>query len=261
MRRRKLILGLLGGMLVVLLAIATTTLRQPSPTGATLTISGAASTQDALKAVAERYRQVAPETEVVFNFASSGALQSQIEQGAPVDIFLSAAPRQMDALEKQGLLLAGTRRDLLRNQLVLIAAPDVEIASFDDLTSPQVERIVIGNPESVPAGEYSQEMLASLALYDALTPKLVFAKDVRQALAYVETGSVAAGLVYTTDAALSSNVRVVAIAPPDTHAPIVYPVAAIADTPRPEAAEAFLNFLSGEAARAEFEQYGFQPAD
>lgn len=224
----------------------------------TLTVSAAASLQDVMKAIAADYRQQHPRTSLVYNFGSSGALQQQIEQGAPVDVFFSAAPKQMNALEQQNLLLPGTRQNLVGNRVVLLAPKNTDIAGFQDLTNASVQRVAIGDPGSVPAGQYAQEVLTSLKLYSALKPKLVFARDVRQVLAYVETGNVDAGLVYATDAQ-SSRVTVVATAPPSTHQPILYPVAVIKASKNAEAAQDFVRFLASDRAQAIFSQYGFRP--
>jgi molybdate transport system substrate-binding protein len=223
-----------------------------------LTISAAASLQDAMKAIAPIYAQDNPNIEINYNFASSGALQQQIEQGAPVDVFLSAAPKQMNALEQKDLLLPQTRRDLLKNRMVLVVPlAQTKVSEFKDLTKDSVEKVAIGDPDSVPAGMYGKQVLESLQLYDSISTKFVFAKDVRQVLSYVETENVAAGLVYATDAATSDRVEVIATAPEDAHEPIVYPVAAIRDSTHPDAAKAFVEFLATEDATEIFEQYGF----
>jgi molybdate transport system substrate-binding protein len=151
---------------------------------------------------------------------------------------------------------------LLLNSLVLIVPSDrTDIHTFDDFMSDRVSRIAIGEPESVPAGRYAKESLISLNLFDNLQSKLVFAKDVRQVLSYVETGNVDAGLVYATDANVSDRVQVVSMAPSDTHSPIIYPVSVVADSRQVEAAQTFVEFLSSEPAIEIFESYGFLMAD
>ncbi len=223
----------------------------------TLTVSAAASLKDAMQEIQSIYRQEQPNATLTYNFGSSGSLQQQIEQGAPVDVFMSAAAKQMDALEKKNLLLTETRKDLLGNQVVLVTSKDAAISDFQDLTSNEVNKVSIGDPKSVPAGQYSQEVLTTLKLFDPLKPKLVFAKDVRQVLSYVETGNVDAGIVYATDAKVSDQIKVVATAPADSHSPIVYPVAALKDSKNPEAAREFVQFLSSDQAKTTFEEYGF----
>jgi molybdate transport system substrate-binding protein len=193
------------------------------------------------------------------NYGASGTLQLQIEQGAPVDVFLSAAPKQMDALAAKGLLLDGTRKDILRNEVVLVipAKSTAQIASFQNLARPAVKQIALGEPVTVPAGFYAKQVLTSLGIYKAVNGKAVLAKDVRQVLTYVETGNVDAGIVYSTDALSSSKVKVVATAPENSHDPVIYPAAVIKDSKHPEAARAFLDYLSGSQARAIFQKYGF----
>ncbi|MBE9138675.1 molybdate ABC transporter substrate-binding protein [Nodosilinea sp. LEGE 07088] len=225
-----------------------------------LTVSAAASVQDALAEVQEAYGEVAPNVTITYNFGSSGSLAQQIAQGAPSDVFLSAAPKWMDDLEAKGQLLEGSRRDLLRNAMVLIVPKDkTTVADFTDLD--RVEKVAIGEPESVPAGQYAKDVLTTLNLYTALQPKLVFGKDVRQVLGYVATGNVDAGLVYATDALESEQVQVVATAPEDSHAPIIYPVAVVRDIEHTAAAQAFVDFLSSDRAIAIFRDHGFGMAE
>lgn len=224
-----------------------------------LIVSAAISLKDALDDVAQLYESANPSISIKTNYGASGTLEIQIEQGAPVDVFLSAAPKQMDALQGKGLLLEGTRKDLLRNELVLIvpANSSLHIASFQDLTHADVKRVALGEPAVVPAGQYAKEALTNLGIYDAVNPKAVLAKDVREVLTYVETGNADAGIVYTTDALTSSKVKIVARAPEKSHAPVIYPVAALKNSRNPAAARAFTNFLSGSQARTVFQKYGF----
>jgi molybdate transport system substrate-binding protein len=193
------------------------------------------------------------------NYGASGTLQLQIEQGAPVDVYLSAAPKQMDSLESKGLLLKGTRKDLLRNEIVLIVPKDstLGIATFQDLLKPDVKKVALGEPVAVPAGKYAQDVLTHLGIYDQVNAKAVLAKDVRQVLTYVESGDVDAGIVYTTDALSSNKVKIVAQAPAGSHSPVIYPVAVIKTSKNAAAAKAFEDFLSGSQASAIFQKYGF----
>jgi molybdate transport system substrate-binding protein len=231
----------------------------PQSRHANLTISAAISLKDALDAIEQAYASKAPGVSLAMNYGASGTLQLQIEQGAPVDVYISAAPKQMDELASKGMLLEGTRRDLLRNGIVLIVPKDstLGVSSFQDLLKPDVKRVAFGEPVTVPAGTYAQEALTHLGIYDQVNAKAVLAKDVRQVLTYVETGDVDAGIVYTTDALSSSKVKIVATAPPDSHEPVIYPVAVVKTTKYPAAAKAFEDFLSGPQARATFEKYGF----
>lgn len=224
-----------------------------------LTVSAAASLKDAAEEVKALYLKQHPDLSVTYNFAASGTLQKQIEEGAPVDLFISAGKSQMDALAEKGLVVDGSRKDLLGNELVLIAKNDCKLTSFAELAGQQVAKISIGAPESVPAGKYAQEALTSLTLWDKLQPRLILAKDVRQVLTYVETGNVDAGLVYRSDALMGKDVKVVAVAPAGSHKPIVYPLAVVKATKHQQEAEAFAAFLSGDEAAQVFAKYGFKP--
>jgi len=228
----------------------------------TLTISAAISLKAPLETIGQSYERVHPDERVVCNFGASGTLQHQIEQGAPVDIFISAGESQMDALEKDNVLVPGTRRDLLGNQLVLIVPTRSEgVKDFTDLTKSTVKSIAVGNPQVVPAGTYAKETLENLGLLPKIQRKLVYAQDVRQALAYVEAGDADAGLVYVTDARTSNAVRVVATAPSNSHLPILYPVALLKDSKSPEAARTLLETLESSDSLNTFEKYGFTAAN
>lgn len=227
----------------------------------TLTISAAISLKAPLEAIGQSYEKVHPDERVVCNFGASGTLQHQIEQGAPVDIFISAGESQMDALEKDSLVVPGTRRDLLGNQLVLIVPARSEgIKDFSDLTKSTVKSVAVGDPQVVPAGTYAKETLEKLGLLPKIQHKLVYAQDVRQALAYVETGNADAGFVYITDARTSNAVRVAAAAPNDSHLPILYPVALLKASKSPEAARTLLETLESSDSLNTFEKYGFTAA-
>ena len=249
-------------LFVLLPACRSSGAQNQSEQAISLTVSAAASLQDAMKAIEPLYRNQTPNVAIDYNFGSSGSLQQQIAQGAPVDVFIAAATKHINALQDKDLLLVGTRKNLLTNQVVLIVPKDkAGISDFQALTGNQVKKIAIGDPESVPAGQYGKEVFASLNLYDRIQPKLIFAKDVRQVLSYVETGNVDAGIVYATDAKASNLVKVIATAPNNSHSPIFYPLAALKDSKNPEAAKAFIQFLSSDAAKAIFVQHGFTMAD
>lgn len=234
---------------------------QPPKANVQITISAAASLKDALSEIQRAFAQLRPDIRATLNLGASGTLELQIEHGAPVDLFLSAATEQMDALEAKNLLLPETRVNLLENELVLIAPRDSSrIEKFTDLAQPDIRVVAMGDPRSVPAGAYAEQALTSLGIYDTVRRKAVLATDVRQVLADVETASADAGLVYATDAATSSRVRVVATAPPGSHQPIVYPAAVLRDSSAPKAAEDFEEFLRSGAARAIFVKFGFRPA-
>lgn len=154
-----------------------------------ITVSAAISLKDALAKIVKSYEQMG-ENKVVVNVGASGQIMDQIKNGAPVDVFLSAAPGQIEELEKDGLTQPGTRRVIAHNRLVLIvpASANGEIKGFDDLTKPGVKRIAIGKPKSVPAGDYATQVFEHLHLSDTLKPKLIFGANVRQVLDYVQIG-------------------------------------------------------------------------
>ncbi len=224
----------------------------------TLTVSVAASLQNSLAQLAPVYQKAHPAMKLAFNYGGSGMLEQQIENGAPADVFISAAPGPMDKLAAAGLIDGATRRDLLRNSIVLIAPADRALpASFQDLARPEVKLIGLGDPASVPAGEYGRQVLEHLNLLDAVRSKLVLAKDVEQVLKYVETGNADAGIVYSTDARQSAQARVAAVAPESSHRPVIYPAAVVKASRAPEAAREFLDFLTRPEAARVFAARGF----
>jgi molybdate transport system substrate-binding protein len=233
-----------------------------------ITVSAAISLKDALDElgpifqVQQHRKNGGNGTAVTYNYGGSGTLARQIEQGAPVDVFFSAAEKQMDELEAQNLIVADARHDLVGNALVLIApAQSTALHNFQDLTASVVKTIALGEASTVPAGMYARQTLEHLGLLAALEKKVVYAKDARAVLTYVETGNADAGLVYQTDANTSPKVRVVAIAPADSHDPILYPAAVLRDSKNKPAARAFVDFLQGPDARAVFQKYGFTSSE
>ena len=237
---------------------------KPARTGSTdstaaLTISAAASLQNALETIDPLFEQTHPTIQVTYNFASSGALQRQIEQGAPVDVFFSAAAKQMDTLQEKTLIRPETRRNLVTNQLVLITSDnfDLDLNRLEQLKADEVRKIAVGEFRSVPAGQYAKEAFETLGLLEALQPKFVFGANVRGVLAAVESGNVDAGLVYATDAILSDSVKPVATVSAEFHSAIDYPIAVLATSAKVEAAIAYIDFLAGSEARAIFDDFGF----
>ena len=223
-----------------------------------VTVSAAISLKDSLDEIGSIYEQAHPDVKISFNYGGSGTLQRQIEQGAPVDIFFSAAEKQMDDLQAKGLVDAATRRNIVRNQLVLIApVSNTTIHNFQDLSNPATKIVALGEPATVPAGMYARQTLEHLGLLAAVEKKTVLAKDVRAVLTYVETGNADAGLVYQTDAQGSAKVRIVAVAPADSHDPIVYPAAILKGAKNLPEAKSFFAFLSGSEAREIFQKHGF----
>lgn len=224
-----------------------------------LIISAAASMKDSMLAIKTAYEDEHPDITITLNFGSSGSLQHQIEQGSPTDLFISASQSKMQALEDQELLLDSSRKKLLTNELVLIAPKDTTITgNFDTLLIKDFTSFAIGEPASVPAGKYAKEALENLDYYKDLTDKLIFAKDVREVLTWVETGNVDGGIVYATDAKTTDNITVVAHAPIDAYTPIEYPVAIIKTTPHETLAKDFMQYLFSDNGLTIFESYGFQ---
>ena len=226
-----------------------------------LNISAAASLKEAIADLEAAYTSKNPEVSFVINYGSSGSLQQQIEQGAPCDLFISAGEKQMTALEEEGLLLDGTNKDLVKNSLVLITSNDSEISSIDSLNSDAVSKIALGEPSSVPAGKYADETLTSLAIKDSLNNKLVFAKDVKEVLAWTASGNADAGFVYLSDALSSDGVKIVETISEEYHSPITYPVAIIKDSDDIDAAKAFEDFLFTDEAQEIFEKYGYKSVE
>jgi molybdate transport system substrate-binding protein len=226
-----------------------------------LTFSVAISMKEAVEEVGRRFQQTRPGVFLRYNFGSSGELQKQIEAGAPVDLFVSAANRQMDELEKKGVILASSRRTFARNALSAIVPTDsgLGITRPVDLVQPQVQRIVIGNPKTVPAGQYAEESLRGLGLWDALRPKLVLGENVRQALEYVARGEVEVGFVYASDVTARKERVKEAFRPPQTsYTPVTYPVAVVAGSRHVRLGEAFIDLLLGPDGQAALTRLGFQ---
>ncbi|MDO5713318.1 MAG: molybdate ABC transporter substrate-binding protein [Tissierellia bacterium] len=223
-------------------------------------VLAAASLTDAMNELIELYNEGQPNVKVNPSYASSGALQSQIEEGAPGDIFLSAAEKQMNALEEQDLIDKETRVDLLLNEVVLITPKDTsaKVTGFEDIANDTVSKIAIADPASVPVGQYSEEIFTNLGNWDAVKEKMVMSQDVRNSLDWVANGEVDCGTVYKTDAYTEKDkVEIVASAPEGTHKPVQYPMAMIGDSASKEEAKDFYDFLLTDEAKAVFEKYGF----
>lgn len=225
-----------------------------------LMVFAGAGLKDALPEVANLYLQSHPGVKISFNFAGSGTLQRQIEQGAPVDIVIFPGKKQLDALEKKGLIDKTTRKKILADRLVLITPKESgKVQDFADLASPGVDKISIGDPAIVPAGEWAKETLVNLGLWDKVKAKLVLTKDVQQVKTYVETGNVDAGLVWRSTAATSSKIRIAAVAPAKVHRPIFFTGAVASNSKEKETDLDFLRYLAGPDAARVFTKYGFSP--
>jgi molybdate transport system substrate-binding protein len=252
MRKWSIILSVMVWMILSAAALA---LEKPVE----LNVSAAASLKDVLIDIQKSYLKKEPNIKIIYNLGSSGALQTQIEQGVPCDLFISAAAKQADDLEQKGLFQKGTRKNLLMNRLVLIVPIDSknDIKSFTDLAKDGVRKIGIGEPASVPAGQYAMEVFKYYGLWEGIQSKTVLGTNVRTVLTYVETGNVDAGVVYMTDALISDKVKVVAMAAPESHKPIIYPMAVLSGADHPKEAAKFSAYLCGSEAGSLFEKYGF----
>ncbi len=226
-----------------------------------INVSAALGLKEVLLDIQKNYATIQPNVKIVYNFAAAGALQAQIEQGAPADVFLSAAVKQMDELQKKNLIKTETRKNLVGNQLVLVVPQNskLDIKDFKDLTLPGVQHFGLGAPETVPAGEYGIEVLKSLGVWETVKSKAVLGKDVRTLMAYAETGNAEAGIIFSTVAATSDKVKIVATAPPGSHRPIIFPGVVLAASKQPKAAAEFLNYLAGPEGMKVFVKYGFNP--
>lgn len=225
-----------------------------------LNISAAHALKDALTEIQKEYEAKNLGVRLIFNFGASGVLQSQIEQGAPADLFLSAAAKQMDELEQKKLISTATRRNLFSDELVLIVPKNsaLGLMNFKDLTKIEVKKFGMGIPETVPAGMYGVEVMKALGIWDDVKDKAVQAKDIGTVLTYVETENVEAGIVFSTVAATSSKVKIIASAPAGTHQPIVFPGAVVTSSKQPSAAADFLNYLASPDGTKIFLKYGFK---
>ena len=238
------------------LAFLTICFAASSTGAANITVFAAASLTDSLKEIAAAYEKESGD-KIVFNFGASSILARQIEEGAPADIFFSADELKMDALERKNLLLAGTRRKLLGNALVIVVASDSQLTLFsaDDLR--KTKRLALAEARTVPAGIYAKEFLVKKNLWADLEPKVVPTDNVRAALAAVESGNVDAGIVYKTDAAISPKVKVAFEVPAKDAPDISHPLAVVKESKAPEAAKRFAAHLTSDRAAKTFSSFGF----
>ena len=223
-----------------------------------LLVSAASSLTDSFKEIGKAYETKNSGVTIRFNFAATGPLLQQIEQGAPVDVFASADQQSMDKAEKGKFILPGSRTDFTGNSLALITPLNMTtVKGLADLQSAQVLKVSMGNPESVPVGRYAKAALEKQGVWEAVAPKCVMGSSVKQALEYVMRGEVEAGFVFATDAvAVKDKVKVVTEI--DTVKPIVYPVAVVAASAKQEQAQAFIRYLKGVEGQAVLIKYGFK---
>lgn len=252
-------------MSVVLLAVSGGFLPGPALAGekVSLTVFAAASMQATMEQIARLYTEANPNLEILYNFDSSGTLKTQIEEGAECDLFISAAQKQMNALEKAGLINTATRVNLLENKVVLVVPEGnpAGIRSYQDLGTGKLRMIALGNSD-VPVGAYSQEILTNMGIWDKLNAesKISFGSNVTEVAMQVREGAVDCGIVYATDAA-THKLTVVAEPPADTlKTPVVYPAAVLARSAHTVRARAFLEFIKSPEAMKIFASVGFAPA-
>jgi molybdate transport system substrate-binding protein len=223
-------------------------------------VSAAASLMGPLGEIEKSYEKSHKGTDVVINYGSAGALQVQIENGAPCDIFISAAAKQMDALQSKGLIINKSRKNLLGNRLVLVVpVSNNTLTKMSGITGAAIRNIAIGTPETVPVGQYTTEYLKNIGIYDSVQSKFVQAKDVKEVLAWVETGNADAGFVYYSDAKGNKKVRIVAKASTKKLSKIVYPAALVRSINALEndGPKDFMKYLKTSKAKKVFVKYGF----
>ncbi len=196
---------------------------------------------------------------VYYNFEASTTLQRQLEKGASADVFISASPRQVVALETKRLLEVGSRHDLLTNRLVIVSdeTAGISVETPDSLAMPEISRIAIGHPNIVPAGTYAKEALTHFGLWETLQPQLIFGMDVRATLAYVTAGNVDIAIVYKTDTTLTENIKVLYELPSEAYTPIIYPAVVMKDSLRKQEARRFMSYLQSMQSSKVFEKHGF----
>jgi molybdate transport system substrate-binding protein len=225
-----------------------------------ITVSAAISLKNAFEDIATVFQQRNLGAKVLFNFGTSGDLARQIEGGAPVDVFASAAQKDMDDIGKKDLIAPNSRKDFVKNVVVLVkpAGSAIPLESLQDLQRTEVRKVAIGNPKTVPAGRYAEEGLRHFNIWDAIKDKLVFGENVRQVLDYVARDEVDAGLVYSTDAIVrSKEVKVVLKLPDGSHKPVVYPIGVIKGTKEESLSKAFVDFVISAEGQSILSRYGF----
>ncbi|MCR8643748.1 molybdate ABC transporter substrate-binding protein [Paenibacillus sp. N1-5-1-14] len=257
MRKIRFIFALIIGLALV--AGCSNGAKQQDEPKIELTISAAASLTDSLNEIQKLYEVEHPNVKLTFNFGASGSLQQQIEQGAPVDVFFSAGKKQVDALVGKNLMNRQYVANVVNNELVAVIPSEssLQLQSAKDLSKANIQKLALGEPEAVPAGSYSKEMLVHNGLWESLNAKMVFAKDVRQVLTYVESGNVDIGFVYKTDARISNKVKVAFTAEAGSHKPIEYPIGIVEGSKHVKESQAWIQFLQSKPAQQVFEKYGF----
>lgn len=228
-----------------------------------LIILAAASLTDVCNEIETLYEDANTNVNLTFSYGGSGALQTQIEEGAPADVFISAATRQMTALNDKGLMNSDSIVNLMENKVVLVVPADstADVTTFDDVATDKVKLIGLGEPGSVPVGQYSEEIFTSLGTLDAVKAKANYGSDVRTVLSWVETSAVECGVVYATDAYSTDRVKIVCEAPEGSHKQVIYPAGVVKASANQEAAADFITYLQSDEIIALFEAYGFSKAE
>jgi len=260
MGKNKKIISIIAILVLLTLSFAAfQNISGPKQESETITVSAAASLTEAFTDIASQFEEENPGTNVSLNFGGSGNLRTQIEGGAPVDVFASADESQMDKLGNESLILNNSRKDFAQNSLALIvpASSTLNITSIQDLVNSNVQKISTCDPNTAPVGKYARFALTEAGLWNQTEKKMVLADDVKQALVYVERGEVDAGFVYMTDAknAEPGSIKVVASVPVST--PVTYPIAVISSSDNKEEAREFVDFVTGEEGQDILEKYGF----
>ncbi|MFA4902625.1 MAG: molybdate ABC transporter substrate-binding protein [Desulfobaccales bacterium] len=230
----------------------------PAYGGQELIVSAAASLTNAFPEIGKLFEKQHPETKIIYNFAASGPLLQQIAQGAPVDVFASADQKTMNQAVDKGLIVVASRKDFVSNTLVLIAPEKsvLPLTALKDLAAPEIKRVALGNPETVPVGRYTREALTQAGLWETFKPKFIYGESVRQVLDYVGRGEVDAGFVFATDAAIAKG-KVKTMLAVKGHQPIVYPVAVVAASGKQALAQSFVDFVLSPPAQEIFNKFGF----
>ena len=256
---KKTVVALLIGSIILAPLCAGGSKENAAPAKKTeIMISAAASLKNCIQELSAMYTEKNPQVTITMNFGASGALQQQIEQGAPADVFFSAALKQMNALKEKGMMIDSSVKNILENKVVLITPKNAAALDFfEDLTGDSVKKIGVGEPKSVPVGQYTEQIFQNLGLTDKVASKLIFAKDVREVLSWVETGNVDAGVVYETDAKISKDVTICSTAPEGSHKKVIYPIGVVKTSKHAAEAQKFVDFLFSDAAKEVFARYGF----
>jgi molybdate transport system substrate-binding protein len=256
---RRLLIKRVAAIAAIMAALFWYACSGESPGGSEILVSAAISLKGALEDIGSVYDERTG-VRVRFNFGASGLLQRQIEAGAPVDVFASAAKKHMDELQSRGFIVDESRRDFAGNRLVIAVASrsNLRLESFADLTRQDISRIAIGNPKTVPAGGYAKEALEHLGIWKELEPRLMYAENARQVLDYIVRDEVEAGFIYASDVTLASGkVETAAAVPDNAHSPIRYPVAVVQGSRNLPAAGNFIDLVLSTTGQEILGKHGF----